>query len=70
MIFDTKRKAEAKAPAHLTTNTYYIMKDTKRKRPKLHVSAIEDFFTTLWIACDSLGIVEFTEQVDHGTWRA
>ena len=32
MIFDTKRKAEAKAPAHQTTNTYYIMKDTKRKR--------------------------------------
>lgn len=35
MIFDTKRKAEEKAPAHLITNTYYIMKDTKRKRPKL-----------------------------------
>ena len=32
MIFDTKKKAEAKASAHQTTNTYYIMKDTKRKR--------------------------------------
>ena len=31
MIFDTKRKAEAQASAHQTTNTYYIMKDTKRK---------------------------------------
>lgn len=31
MIFDTKIKAEAKASAYLTTNTYYIMKDTKRK---------------------------------------
>lgn len=65
MIFDTKRKAEAKAPAHLTTNTYYIMKDTKRKRPKLYVSAIEDFFTTLWIAGESLGIVECIGQINH-----
>ena len=32
MIFDIKRKAEAQASAHQTTNTYYIMKDTKRKR--------------------------------------
>lgn len=32
MIFDTKIKAEAQASAHQTTNTYYIMKDTKRKR--------------------------------------
>lgn len=32
MIFDTKRKAEAQAPAYLTTKTYYIMKDTKMKR--------------------------------------
>ena len=31
MIFDTKRKAEAQASAHLTTNNYYIMKDTKKK---------------------------------------
>ena len=28
-IFDTKRKAEAKASAHLTTNTYYIMFENK-----------------------------------------
>lgn len=49
MIFDTKRKAEAKAPAHLTTNTYYIMKDTKRKRLRLHVATIEDFLTILGI---------------------
>ena len=40
MIFDTKIKAEAKAPAHLTTNTYYIMKDTKRKLLTLYVAAI------------------------------
>lgn len=57
MIFDTKRKAEAKAPAHQTTNTYYIMKDTKRKRFGLHVAAIEDFLTTLWIRGESLVIV-------------
>ena len=50
IIFDTKRKAEAKAPAHLTTNTYYIMKDTKRKRPMLHVAAIENLLATLGIA--------------------
>lgn len=49
MIFDTKRKAEAQASAHLTTNTYYIMKDTKRKRPVLHVAAIEDFLAILGI---------------------
>lgn len=49
MIFDTKRKAEAQASAHQTTNTYYIMKDTKRKRPVLHVAAIEDFLATLGI---------------------
>lgn len=29
MIFDTKRKAEEKASAHLTTNTYYIMFEKK-----------------------------------------
>lgn len=29
MIFDTKRKAEAQAPAHQTTNTYYIMFEKK-----------------------------------------
>lgn len=40
MIFDIKIKAEAQASAHQTTNTYYIMKDTKRKRLRLHVAAI------------------------------
>lgn len=29
MIFDTKRKAEAQASAHQTTNTYYIMYEKK-----------------------------------------
>lgn len=57
MIFDTKIKAEAQAPAHLTTNTYYIMKDTKRKRSRLQVATIEDFLTTLGIAGESLTIV-------------
>ena len=69
-IFDTKRKAEAKASAHQTTNTYYIMKDTKRKRSVLHVAAIENLLATLWIACESLGIVESIGQIDHGAWRA
>lgn len=31
MIFGTKRKAEAQAPAHLTTNTYYIMNLYEKK---------------------------------------
>ena len=31
MIFDTKRKAEAQASAHLTTNTYYIMNCYEKK---------------------------------------
>ena len=57
MIFDTKRKAEAQASAHLITNTYYIMKDTKRKRPRLHVAAIEDLLATLWIGGEGLVIV-------------
>ena len=65
MIFDTKRKAEAKAPAHLTTNTYYIMKDTKRKRPVLYFAAIEDFLATLGITCESLGIVVRIGQINH-----
>ena len=29
IIFDTKRKAEAQASAHQTTNTYYIMFENK-----------------------------------------
>ena len=57
MIFDTKRKAEAQASAHLTTNTYYIMKDTKRKRFRLQVATIEDFLAILGVACESLVIV-------------
>lgn len=65
MIFDTRRKAEAKAPAHLTTKIYYIMKDTKRKRLRLHIAAIQNFLTTLWIAGDSLVIVVRIEKIDH-----
>lgn len=49
MFFDTKRKAEAKASAHQTTNTYYIMIDTKRKRLRLCVASIEDFLAILGI---------------------
>lgn len=70
MIFDTKRKAEAKAPAHQTTNNYYIMKDTKRKRLRLHVASIEDFLTTLRICGDSLMIVECINKIQHCAWRA
>lgn len=69
MIFDTKRKAEAQASAHQTTNTYYIMKDTKRKRLRLHAS-IEDFLATLRIGCYSIVIVELIAQINHGAWRA
>ncbi len=65
MIFDTKIKAEAQAPAHQTTNTYYIMKDTNRKRLRLHVASIEDFRTILGIACESLVIVVSFGQVNH-----
>ena len=70
MIFDTKIKAEAQASAHLTTNTYYIMKDTKRKRSRLHFSAIQNLLGTLRIRCESLVIVERIAQINHGAWRA
>ena len=65
MIFDTKIKAEAQAPAHQTTNTYYIMKDTNRKRLRLHVASIEDFLTTPRIAGESLVIVVCFGQINH-----
>lgn len=68
MIFDTKRKAEAQAPAHLITNTYYIMKDTKRKRTMLHVAAIENLLSILGIAGESLGIVKCLAQIGHCAW--
>ena len=65
MIFDTKIKAGAQTPAHQTTNTYYIMKDTKRKRSMLYVAAIENFLTILGIAGDSLCVVELAKEIDH-----
>ena len=34
MIFDTKRKAEAQAPAQHTINTYYIMYEKKTSEIK------------------------------------
>lgn len=65
MIFDTKRKAETQASAHLTTNTYYIMIYTKRKRLRLHVATIEDFLTILRVARDSFVIVVRICQINH-----
>lgn len=70
MIFDTKRKAEAQAPAHQTTNTYYIMKDTKRKRSMLYVTAIEYFLATRSICGESLCVVVRICKVNHRAWGA
>ena len=64
MIFDTKRKAEAKAPAHLTTNTHYIMM-IRKENVCLHVAAIQNFLATLWIACESLDKVESILNIYH-----
>ena len=63
MIFDTKRKAEAQASAHLTTNTYYFMFEKKTYR--LYVAAIENLFSALGIAGESLGIVVCIGQINH-----